>query len=60
MVDKIWADWQGQSEEHRSAYTGATSRDDLMPVSPYTPADLLDMRDLPGGAAGGFVEVRYE
>ena len=59
MVDKIWADWQGQSEEHRSAYTGDTSRDGLMPVSPYTPVDLLDMRHLPG-ADGGFVEVRYE
>ena len=58
-IDRIWAGWQGQSEEHRSAYTGNTSRDEFMPVSPYTPVDLLDMRHLPG-TDGGFVEVRYE
>ena len=60
MVDKIWARWQDLSEVHRSAYTGEISRDELMPASPYTPGDLLDMRHLPGGAAGGFVEIRYE
>ncbi len=57
-VDRIWAEWQELSEAHRSAYTGNTSLNDLMPASPYTPRDLLDIRHLPAG--GGFVEIRYE
>jgi tyrosinase len=60
MVDKIWSEWQAIVQEGRSAYTGDTSRDELMPGSPYTPGALLDMRRLPAAAAGGFVEVRYE
>ena len=59
-IDKTWAGWQDLSEAHRSAYTGAIPLDELMPASPYTPRELLDLCFQPGGAAGGFIEIRYQ
>jgi tyrosinase len=59
-IDRIWARWQAQSEEHRAAYSGSTAVDNFMPASPYTPGELLDLRFQPSGVAGEFIEIRYE
>ena len=63
-IDRIWWQWQQQSDAHRDAYTGVTALDDFMP-SGYTPAEMLDMENLPafGGAVTGSnckIRVVYE
>jgi hypothetical protein len=54
-IDFIWARWQAQSSEHRNAYSGDTARNSQMPASDWTPEDLLDLNNQPGGVA-----VRYK
>ena len=48
FCDKIWDDWQQNSAEHRAAYTGLTDIDNILPASPWTPGELLDLRNQPG------------
>ena len=42
-VDKIWGDWQEQSNAHKNAYAGNPLLNDLMPTSTATPANMLDL-----------------
>ena len=44
-VDKIWYDWQKQSEEHRNSYSGDKNRI-LSRGSPVTAQDMLDLKNL--------------
>jgi tyrosinase len=55
QVDRIWAQWQSTSPVHLDAYVGITGRDELLPGLPFTPGELLDPGNLPGG-----VQVIYE
>jgi hypothetical protein len=55
MIDFIWARWQAQSSEHRSAYSGNTALNSQMPASAWAPAQMLDLDNQPDG-----VRVRYE
>ena len=46
-IDKLWGDWQKQSEDHRKAFTsnyGCCLRSHPMPGSTATPEDMLDLR----------------
>jgi tyrosinase len=54
-IDCIWARWQQTSQAHTEYYTGQTDIDAIMPVSMYTPRQVLDLTNQPGG-----VHVVYE
>ena len=58
-IDKIWVDWQDQSPAHLDYYEGNTALNNLMPTSPWTPAQMLDNEDLPD-FNGCSVKVVYE
>ena len=51
-IDRIWYEWQKQSPAHESSFSGVTPLNSLMPASPWTPAEMLDIDQLPpvGGA----------
>ena len=55
QVDRLWSEWQDQSREHKEAYSGNTPVNTVMPASPWTPGEVLDLSDQPGG-----VSVRYQ
>jgi len=50
-LDYIWWGWQAQSPAHLNAYSGNTDLNSLMPGSPYTPSQMLNLSSLP--APGG-------
>ena len=55
QVDRLWSEWQSQSLAHRDAYTGSVAVGEVMPLSEWTPDEMLDLNHQPGG-----VRVRYE
>ena len=56
QVDRLWAQWQSQSPAHLKAYQSvAVEVDEVMPFAEWTPGEMLDLNDQPGG-----VRVRYE
>jgi len=54
-IDKIWDEWQQTSTEHLNFYSGNTNANSLMPISPWTPRQLLNLLEQPDG-----VSVHYD
>jgi tyrosinase len=42
-TDRIWWHWQNLVDGGLTAYTGNTNLNDIMPVSPYTPKEVLNL-----------------
>ena len=47
FIDKLWADWQGQSPLHYNL-SFYTSNNNAMPGISYSPSQLYDLQDQPG------------
>ena len=45
-IDKIWRDWQTQSDKHRDYFEGFTERNALMLGCGASPLDMLDIKNL--------------
>ena len=62
-IDKIWHDWQTQSNGHQNYYNGMTPPTSVMPASTATPTDMLDLGNLiytpPGGSSPSTINVEY-
>ena len=53
FIDKIWADWQKKSDEHKNAFFPGVN--ELVTGTPYKPHQLIDLASQPGG-----VKVEYK
>ena len=52
FIDKIWADWQAKSDQHKNAFFPTVSG--VMPGTQLTPRSVIDLNAQPGG-----VRVEY-
>lgn len=62
-IDRIWADWQEKGADFKARYTGRVGLNEKMVVSPYTPAEVLDLhkqRKFLADGELGSIAVVYE
>lgn len=55
-IDKIWHEWQRQGDSFLNFYSGRTDRNALMPTSSWTPGQMLDLMNQPGGVKVMYLE----
>lgn len=55
MIDKIWADWQSQSDKHKKAFFLNRKGTVLEATTNFKPGEFIDLNKQPGE-----VKVKYE